>query len=135
MRAVIVLSCLLLGSAALAAIHPKYYANDQKQAPEALTIVVESSEASICWFNRCKSQDVTLKATVKTVLRSASGLKPGQVITITYRHRNMRGMSGPRPIPILSKGDTVPAFLQGDGKVFSPAARGYSFSPQVQVDR
>lgn len=126
---------LLIGTAAIAEIAPKYYAESQTQAPEAITITVDSVEASYCWFNRCKARDVTVKATVKTVTRTQSGLKPGQQITIVYQNRNMRGMSGPRPIRVLEKGETTPAFLAADGKTWRPAARGASFQAQIKLGR
>ena len=89
---------LLLG-VAHAEIAPKYYAMGQKSAPEAVTIQVKSATASVCWFNACDAREVVVTATVKSVERTQSGLKPGQVITIEYKSVPMDGRSGPRPIP------------------------------------
>lgn len=120
-------------TAAHAEIAPQYYAQDQKGAPEAITVVIESVDVSTCWFNACDGRDVKVTAKVTAVERSASGVSVGQVITIEYRNVNMKGRSGPRPIRVLEKGEAVPAFLTKDGAIFRPAARGASFEPQITL--
>lgn len=127
------IACLSLVacSVAHAEIAPKYYAMSQKSAPEAITIQVESVEASVCWFNACDARDVTVTAKVTAVARSATGIKAGQTITITYQNRNMKGRSGPRPIRVLTQGETTPAFLRKAGQGYEPAARGASFQDLI----
>lgn len=131
MRRHILAALLLAPAVGSAEIAPKYYAQSQKSAPEALTIVVESVDASICWFNACDARDVTVKAKVTAVERSASKVQIGQTLTIEYRNVNMKGRAGPRPIRVLEQGATYPAFLRQDGKVYRPAARGASFQPLI----
>jgi hypothetical protein len=72
---------------------------------------------------------VAAEAAVEKVLRTASALKPGDTIRIAYVTRRAEPMEdGPRPIPVLQRGETYTAFLLGVSKgVYAPAARGASF--------
>lgn len=124
---------LSLPMMSLAEIAPQYYAMDQERATERLTIKVESVDVSICWLGLCKSQTVTVKARVQAVTRSAKAVKVGQQITIVYEHRNMKGMSGPRAIRILEKGETTPAFLYFEKGQWVAAAGGASFQAQIPI--
>lgn len=114
--------------AAQAEIAPEYYAEMQAGAPEAVTLKVTSVDTSVCvlW---CSKQSVTAKAVVQAVERSGSGLKVGDTITIRYTHLiPSGGWAGPRPIPVLKKGETTVAFLRPNKRLgYHPAARGYSF--------
>jgi hypothetical protein len=78
---------------------------------------------------------VEAEATVEKVERSASGLKPGDAIRIHYTTtRAEPPMSGPRPLPVLKRGETVPAFLLGVSKgLYAPAAKGASFEPLIKL--
>ena len=63
------------------------------------------------------------------MIRSNSGVRPGDVITINYTSvKQCYGVNGPRPIELLREGDRVSAFLMKSGSVFVPAARGATFS-------
>lgn len=128
---------LCLPAVASAAIAPEHYRSAQLTAPDVVTIDVIEVKTSICLFNACDSQEVTVKAKIKAVERTKSGLKIGQTITIVYTHRSLKGMSGPSPIRILSKGETTLAWLhlKTDTKgprIWAPAARKASFSPLIQ---
>lgn len=116
---------------ARAEIAPEYYARDQAKAPERLTLKVRSVDTSACPFEMCDSQDVTATAEVTEVIRSASGLKPGAVITLKWKRVvPSRGWSGPRPLRALAVGESVPAWLhKSEAEHYEPAARGYSFGP------
>lgn len=118
-----------------AEIEPKYYAEMQAGAPEAVTVKVTEVDTSVCvlW---CSKQSVTAKAVVTAVERSSSGLKVGDAITIRYTHLiPSGGWAGPRPIPVLKAGETTVAFLRPNKRLgYHPAARGYSFE-RVAAER
>lgn len=130
---------LLFGLPAVtsAAIAPVHYRNAQLTAPDVVTIEVVEVKTSLCLLGACNSQTVTVKAKIKAVERTKSGLKVGQTITIVYTHRPLKGMSGPSPIRILRKGETTPAYLDLEtGKkgprIWGAAARKASFEPLIQ---
>lgn len=113
------LFCVGLASAELP---PSAYTAMQKGATEVLEIKVHCARRGL-WI----SPGEKVSAIVTKVVRSANGVKVGQMIEIRYRHRPLRGAAGPSPIPLLEKGDVVPAYLSLDGQHFRPAAGGYSF--------
>lgn len=124
---------LLLPADAAAEIAPRYYAQMQRDAPEYLQIEVLKVRHSLLWVGRTTS--VTVTAKVIAVKRSKKGLVAGDVITIRYDHyRPPRDWVGPRPIPILRKGETCPAFLGWSDEVraYRPAALGASFEPLIE---
>jgi hypothetical protein len=132
----ILLLALGASAPALAEISPEYYAKDQRSAPEHLQIKVQKVEASACPFDACDAQAQTVTAEVVRVVKSASGLKVGAVITIKYDRRvPKRGWSGPRPIRALEANEVVPAFLsKGAAETYAPAARGASFQALIALD-
>jgi hypothetical protein len=124
-----------------AEIDPKYYREWQLKAPEQLTVRVETVKPVVTTQPH-RSGDgllihtrVEAEATVERVARSASGLKPGDSIRIQYTAtRAEPPMAGPRPIPVLRRGETYPAFLLGVSKgLYAPAAKGASFEPLIQL--
>lgn len=128
-------------SPTLAEIEPKYYREWQDKAPEVLTLRIGAVKPAVT-SERHRSGDgllirtkVEAEATVETVERSASGLKPGDAIRIHYT--TMRAeppMTGPRPLPVLKRGETVPAFLLAVSKgLYAPAAKGASFEPLIKL--
>ncbi|MFT4176172.1 MAG: hypothetical protein QM627_05910 [Luteolibacter sp.] len=123
--------CLLLGvTVAKGELSPEVYRDLQKEAEEELRIKVSkvtSKPAGI--FDRSNWTE-TIEATVVEVVRSKSGVKKGEVISIVY-HRLVpkKGWVGPSPPPRLKEGNEYPAFLKRDeGQRFSIAARGMSFT-------
>ncbi len=117
---------------ARADLPPWAYARMQEAAPEVLTIEVKSVRTGIC-FLWCDGPKVILTARVLEVTRSASGLTPGDDIAIRYRRVELpNGWSGPRPIPVPSAGDRLPAWLVAEAGHYTPAAEGFSFE---RVDR
>jgi hypothetical protein len=124
-----------------AEIEPRYYREWQDKAPEALTLRIGAVRPAVT-SERHRSGDglvvhtrVEAEATVETVERSASGLKPGDAIRIQYTTtRAEPPMPGPRPLPVLKRGETVPAFLLGVSKgLYAPAAKGASFEPLIKL--
>jgi hypothetical protein len=109
---------------------PSIYKELQENSPEALMIKVESVRISTTDEPRFKRLDITAEARVETVIRSVSGLKPGDAIRITYVHLDHKQpLAGPSEPDILQKGQSYFAFLakaEKDG-FYTTAARGYSF--------
>jgi hypothetical protein len=120
---------VLLSIAARAELPPDVYRKLQSSAPEALTITVQEAKVATSGNKDVKISSITAKARVGEVSRSASGLKPGDVIEISYEHRMHKvPLAGPSEPTIIEKGRTYPAFLRKDnGRRYSLAARGYSF--------
>lgn len=123
--------CLLLVVAvAKGELPPEVYRDLQQEAEEELRVQVwkvTSKPAGI--FDRSHWTE-TVEATVVEVVRSKSGVKKGDVISIIYgRQVPKKGWVGPSPPPQLKEGGEYPAFLKRDeGQRFSIAARGMSFS-------
>ena len=93
-------------------------------------IKVESIRISTTDEPAFKRLDIMAEARVETVTRSASGLKPGDTIRISYVHLDHKQpLAGPSEPDVLQKGRGYPAFLSKaeKGKVYAPAAKGYSF--------
>lgn len=124
------LLCLLVAaaSAVIAELPPSAYETMQAKAPEYLKIQV--LRVDIGPGNDDASQDILIMAMVDKVERSASGLKPGDVINIAYTLEDRpAGWVGPGQVPILAQGDTHAAYLKGLDKpeTYAPAAGAMSF--------
>lgn len=110
-----------------AELPPHAYRKMQNNAPEYLEIYI---------LNVKKKNDfITVDTHIQKVFRTECKLMPGASITIKYEHIGSNlDRPGPRPIPILEKGKTYPAFLKKE-KVkdyFSPAAMGASFDLLIE---
>lgn len=109
---------------------PSVYKDLQEKSPEALMIKVESVRISTTDEPRFKRLDIMAEARIETVIRSASGLKPGDAIRISYVHLDHKQpLAGPSEPDVLQKGRSYPAFLSKTekDKVYTTAAKGYSF--------
>lgn len=127
----LITGCILLfPHITTAAISTWAYCVMQTDAPEKLSIVVQSVSTTGAIGDR----DVTVSAHVNSVERSVSGTRAGDTITIRYH----TAVGGP---PVLDAwltdiphvGDASPAFLNKDGNTFSPAAGEFSFSPMLDL--
>lgn len=124
----LLLAYALMLSIGPAELPPSAYQERQAQAPEALVIKVRSVSKRETKEEQWKRTDFTVEAEVEKVSRSATKLTPGAVIQIRYAQRHYsQPMAGPSEIPALKQGQVCPAYLSGDGKIYSPAAGGYSF--------
>ena len=126
----LLLALALTGLARAIELPPYVYKEWQQKAPESLIIKVRSVKTSEEDEPRRKKISVTVLAQVQKVERSKAGLKPGQMITITYVHsRYQQPLAGPSEVPILEEGKVYPAFLKkAEGEdSYSPAAGGRSF--------
>ena len=112
-----------------AELSPSVYRQLQAEAPEALQVTVEQVVTKATPGKDGTDTEVTATATVQSVTRSASGLKPAAKITIRYNVvRPVVPMPGPSPLPVLAKGPTV-AFLKKDAEGnYRPVAYGMSFT-------
>lgn len=108
-----------------AELPPGSYDALKAKAEEAVIITVESVTAA----NKAERIDVVVRAKVVAVERSKAGLKKDGVFTFHYSTpAEGKQMPGPRPVPLLKKGETYPAFLNGVNNGFEPAAYGESFT-------
>jgi len=112
-----------------AELPPSAYEKMQSAAPEVLRIQVlrvteqPDSDAS--------TKDVSMLAQVLKVGRSASKLKPGDMITVNYKIvGHPAGWVGPGEVPILEENKESVAYLKaadGGEQEYSPAAGAMSF--------
>lgn len=123
----LLLLCLIL-SAAFAELPPSAYESMQANAHEALQIQVLRIDVEP--GEKDSAQDIVIMATVEKVVRTASGLKPGDVITIAYTLEDRPpGWVGPGQVPLLAQGDSRVAYLKKLEKpeTYAPAAGAMSF--------
>lgn len=124
-------SLLLLGLGNLRAeLSPDHYRQLQEGAAEALVLKVDQVEAKVTLGKDGKMTDVAATATVKSVVRSKSGLKPGDTVRLSYTViTTVVPMPGPSQPKVLAKDETVRAYLKPvDGaKTLGLAAYGHSF--------
>jgi hypothetical protein len=122
------LLCAVTIVSSRAELPPWVYKERQEKAPEALVIKVQSVIQRETTEEKWKQIEFTVTAEVQKVERSASKLAPGATIEIRYSQRHYsQPVVGPSEVPALKEGQVCPAYLSGDGKVYSPAAGGYSF--------
>ena len=113
-----------------AELPPYVYKERQQQAPESLLIKVRSVQTRETDETRRKRIDVNVEAQVEQVIRSRTGLHAGDVIRIHYIHNDYKEpLIGPSEVPMLTKGQKCPAYLEMDTKqqMYVPAAGGYTF--------
>ena len=124
----LVVAYAVMLNTAPAEMPPSAYKERQAQAPEVLVIKVRAVSKQETKEEQWNRTDFTVEAEVQKVSRSATKLTAGVVIQIRYAQRHyFQPMAGPSEIPTLKEGQVCPAYLSGDGKVYSPAAGGYSF--------
>lgn len=122
------LAYAITAGSAQAELPPSAYKERQEKAPEFLMIKVRSVSKRETKEENWRQTNFTLEAEVQKVHRSATKLTPGAIIEIRYSQRNYsQPIAGPSEVPALKEGQVCPAYLSGDGKVYSPAAGGYSF--------
>ncbi len=122
---------LLTASLSLAELPPYVYQAEQAGAPEALELKIISVRHRTTKDGEDTRSAVTVRARVEKVERSKTQLKAGDEIVVAYeRTDRARPMPGPSEIPLLRKGQSVPAYLSGETKsgIYAPAAGGKSFT-------
>jgi hypothetical protein len=127
-RAALFAGILAMSDSLQAELPPWAYKEQQEKAPEALVIKVRSVSQRETTEEKWKQIAFTVSAEVQKVERSATKLTRGTTIEIRYSQRHYsQPMIGPSEVPALKEGQVCPAYLSGDGKIYSPAAGGYSF--------
>lgn len=115
-----------------AEIHPQFYLDWQRNAPERLLFVAEKVEPekrpSDEWF------ETTVTGRVVRVFHSQSRIRKGQQIEIRYTvFQPRQNVDGPKPMPYLEQGKTYPVYAKvierrKDGTwLLEPVAGGRSF--------
>lgn len=133
----LVLGSLACSSVVRAELPPAVYAQEQRQAPYALELLVRSVHRT---GTVAAGQQLQVVAQVLEVKRQPAGarLKLGDQILLDYALPPARaqGWVGPSPVPALEPGERVPAWLSPDrarpGR-FQPAAGGRSFGPSLEA--
>jgi hypothetical protein len=123
-----VILILLLTPVLRAELPPSAYESMQAKAPEylkieVLRVAVEPGESPT-------RRDVHVVALTTEVLRSASGLKPNEIVNIFYTVTNHpQGWVGPGEVPIPNEKERCVAYLvETEGGDFAPAAGRMSFT-------
>jgi hypothetical protein len=111
-----------------AELPPSAYESLQRKAPEYLKI--EILQVTVQPGETPTQQKVHIIALVTDVLRTASGLKPNEILNIYYNvTEHPRGWAGPGEVPIPNAQERSVAYLtRTDGGDFAPAAGRMSFS-------
>ena len=124
---VVLLATVVFMTAAQAALPPGSYGKLRAQAQEKLRIKITGVEQQ----GTGPKLQVIFTAEVLAAERSATGLKPGDQITIQSYHWT-KSYAGPKNPPVLPKGWVGVAYLnkaKGSGKNYELAAYGESFEP------
>lgn len=119
---------LVLLQTVIAELPPSAYESMQAKAPEHLQVQV--LRVDIAPGKNDASQEIQAMAMVEKVERSASGIKPGDLVNIAYTlEERPLGWVGPGQVPILAQGDTRVAYLKKLDKpeTYAPAAGAMSF--------
>ncbi len=127
MKSLFTLLCLL-PLLAFAELPPSAYENMQAKAPELVKIEVLRVDVSP--GETPADQVVHVVAMITTVVRTASDLKPDEIINIFYTiTEHPKGWVGPGAIPLLEdKQQTVAYLSKGETGDFKPEAGRMSFS-------
>ena len=132
-RLVLILVMVFVGMGVISAeIAPWEYRRMQENAADQVVISVLRVSTRRPLFSRKTS--VTVQGEIVEVISSYRRLSDGDRITISYTHEKPRiGWAGPRPIPLVQRGEITHAFIEFDteGNVYVPAARGASFEPLI----
>jgi hypothetical protein len=111
-----------------AELPPSAYEAMQAKAPELVQI--EVLRVDVEPGEKENEQKVLVVAMVNEVKRTASGLKPNDIVNISYTIADHpKGWVGPGQVPVLAEKDKCPAFLiKSETGDYAPAAGRMSFS-------
>jgi hypothetical protein len=120
---------------ARAELPPWVYGQQQREAPLRLELEVLSVQS----WPSLRPDQLLVQARVLAVLRQPRGdrLRPGDRLQVRYSlpPQHPGGWAGPAPLPLLTAGQRVPAWLAPDPVVHGvlrPAAGGRSFGPEIE---
>lgn len=111
-----------------AELPPSVYEEKQKSAGEFVKIEVLRVEIEP---GAEGEQIVSAMVLLSEVMRSASGLKAGDMVNVVYSiHDRPQGFVGPGEIPLIHERQSTIAYLtkNGEAPTYSPAAGAMSFS-------
>jgi predicted secreted protein len=116
-------------SAAKAELPPTAYEQLQLDATEVFQIKVDQVSSKFPSLLDRSKRIETVQASVVKVVRSKSGTKKGDKITLRYERIIPKGgWAGPSPAPALEQGKEYPAYLsKSDDGTFGLGAKGKSF--------
>jgi len=111
-----------------AELPPSAYESMQAKAPELIQI--EVLRVDVEPGEKENDQKVLVVAMVNEVTRTATGLKPSDIVNISYIvTEHPKGWVGPGQVPVLAEKDKCPAFLiKSETGDYAPAAGRMSFS-------
>jgi hypothetical protein len=123
-----VILIFLLMPALRAELPPSAYESMQAKAPEYLKI--EVLRVDVAPSESPTRQDVHVVALTTEVFRTASGLKPNEIVNIFYTVTDHpQGWAGPGEVPIPTGKERCVAYLvKTEGGDFAPAAGRMSFT-------
>ena len=123
---------------ARAELPPWVYGQEQREAPLRLELEVLTTQR----WPALQPDQLLLQARVLSVVRQPRGgrLRPGDRLQLRYPlpPQHPSGWVGPAPLPLLTAGQRVPAWLTPDPAapgVYRPAAGGRSFGPAMEEFR
>jgi hypothetical protein len=108
----------------------------REQAPEVLQVIVNSVTESTKdemvpvgpYQHRQRTSDVVARLGIKAVLRTASGLRPGDVITLRYQIvLKDTGFPAVWPPRLLKTNEQLKVYLQKQAEAYALAAMKASF--------
>jgi hypothetical protein len=114
-------------SRSVAELPPSVYEAKQKAATDFVEIEVLRADVTP---GESGAKEIQVLALVNKVMRSTSGLNPGDMINITYTvTERPAGFVGPGEIPVLTERQTTPAYLNktDTASTYTPAAGVMSF--------
>ena len=123
---------------ARAELPPWVYGQEQREAPLRLELEV----LAVRRWPALQATQVLVQARVLAVVRQPRGgrLRPGDRLQLRYPQppQHSSGWVGPAPLPLLTVGQRVPAWLAPDPAApgaYWPAAGGRSFGPVMEAFR
>ena len=123
---------------ARAELPPWVYGQEQREAPLRLELEVLTTQR----WPALQPGQLLVQARVLAVVRQPRGgrLRPGDRLQLRYPlpPQHPSGWVGPAPLPLLTAGQRVPAWLTPDPAapgVYRPAAGGRSFGPAMEEFR
>lgn len=128
LSSLVFLACLLISLPVRAELPPSAYEAMQAKAPELLKI--EVLRVDVEPGEEPSQQKIHIVAMVSDVTRTASELKPNDVINITYTvTERPKGWVGPGQVPIpVAKDQTIAYLSKQENGDYAPAAGRMTFS-------
>ncbi len=121
---------VLTAASLVAELPPSAYEQLQAEAPEVVEIEVQSVRVTKSAKSEGMRTEVRALAAIRKVTRTATGLKPGDTVSLNYSRLEFRVPTpGPGQPVLVKKGERYRAFLERAAKseAYTIAAGGQSF--------